>query len=87
MQDNNVCWICLDDEEFLNNKLHKVCKCQKLVHTECIRKWQIYSIGKDEEWKCRFCNYILPDWRDVVIEVKQNVFCKLVNTITKIRNY
>jgi hypothetical protein len=53
----DVCWICLED-----GNLIKPCSCPSFVHAECLHKWQVSCIGKDEEQECRFCHQPFPDW-------------------------
>lgn len=43
--------------------LHQPCGCPRLVHPECLARWQLHNAGKEEEKVCRFCNQTLPDWQ------------------------
>lgn len=55
----NACWICMGDQA----PLQQPCGCPRLVHPECLARWQLHSAGKDEEQSCRFCKQMLPEWQ------------------------
>jgi RING-variant domain len=57
---DDFCWICLGEDQA--EKLIQPCKCPRKVHSQCLHKWQIMCMGKDEEQVCRFCKAALPDW-------------------------
>ncbi|KAI8462876.1 MAG: hypothetical protein J3K34DRAFT_164013 [Monoraphidium minutum] len=59
--DENQCWICLGGIEA--GDLVQPCSCPRLVHRQCMARWQLTSAGKAEETRCRFCDRVLPDWR------------------------
>lgn len=69
------CWICMDSESTLNNILLKPCKCpgDRYVHKDCLIKWQIHNIGKEEETNCRFCKETLPDWKQALQNKNKNI--------------
>ena len=62
----NVCWICLCYKNDKKEDLFKPCKCvgDMYVHPDCLSKWQVHNIGKEEETNCRFCKEALPDWQN-----------------------
>lgn len=60
----DVCWICHDDDDG-QCPLEKICSCPWLrVHRKCLARWQLQQAGKMEEKACRFCGEVLPDWRE-----------------------
>jgi hypothetical protein len=62
---DEVCWICLDENESSDNPLMHVCKCPSKVHRKCLANWQLHNIGKPEEQCCRFCKETFPEWKEL----------------------
>lgn len=52
------CWICLEP---LAEPV-RVCDCSNQAHHDCLFKWRMHNIGKDEEKRCRFC---ACEYRDI----------------------
>jgi E3 ubiquitin-protein ligase DOA10 len=46
MEDENVCWICLDGEQ-PERQLVRPCKCPRSVHQDCLARWCLQSGGKE----------------------------------------
>lgn len=65
MGDEQLCWICFE-KEAEGNSLERFCKCPSVVHRKCLVRWQIQSTGKNEEFKCRFCDAQLPPWLQTI---------------------
>lgn len=60
-----VCWICFEAEK-RGEPLVAPCSCPRRVHRRCLARWQLQSAGRTEETRCRFCNNVLPDWRESI---------------------
>jgi len=59
-----VCWICLDGAGA--QELARPCRCPRLVHKQCLARWQLQSAGTERESRCEFCRSLLPNWREVL---------------------
>ena len=68
VEEKKCCWICLDE----NGELVKACNCpeNRVVHKNCLARWQLQSAGNDEEYACRFCKGKYPDWKEILTPVK-----------------
>ena len=67
------CWLCMDN--IPGEKTKSLCKCPgRYAHKTCMAKWQLQCLGKSEEKYCRFCNVVLPNWRESYPIDKYNMF-------------
>ena len=64
--DEDVCWICLENHLPGRELVPMPCKCPRFVHSKCIMRWQLQSAGSRKETNCEFCDEALPDWKDAV---------------------
>jgi hypothetical protein len=54
LDEEECCWICLDDKS--RKPLASYCGCTvQKVHRHCLETWQFTNIGKVDETMCRFC--------------------------------
>lgn len=62
------CWICSELYDAYGELPVSLCHCpaDRVVHPVCMVKWQLASIGRDDETTCRMCRATLPDWRDAL---------------------
>eukprot|EP00192_Tetraselmis_astigmatica_P021878 CAMPEP_0117673682 /NCGR_PEP_ID=MMETSP0804-20121206/14606_1 /TAXON_ID=1074897 /ORGANISM="Tetraselmis astigmatica, Strain CCMP880" /LENGTH=283 /DNA_ID=CAMNT_0005482443 /DNA_START=27 /DNA_END=878 /DNA_ORIENTATION=- len=70
-EEDQSCWICLEELKGRDSSLVGVCHCPRLVHKGCLAKWQMLKAGTGEETHCRFCSNELPDWKAVVFPMEQ----------------
>jgi hypothetical protein len=60
----DACWICLAGHDA--GPLSKPCRCPRLVHRECLARWQLRRLkdvqGDNDGSRCRFCAQQLPAW-------------------------
>ena len=64
--DEDVCWICLENHLPGRELVPMPCKCPRFVHSKCIMRWQLQSAGSRKETNCEFCDEALPDWKDAI---------------------
>jgi len=73
--DERTCWLCLESDE----ALEQPCKCPRYAHSICLARWQLRCAGGRQESYCRFCEFRLPDWRQVLPSVaRANVEIRVV---------
>lgn len=61
-ENEDYCWICFEIPE----EKYKPCQCKTTVHSKCLARWQLQQAGKEEEYICRFCGTLLPDWKYIL---------------------
>ncbi|KIY96843.1 ATP-dependent Clp protease, protease subunit, partial [Monoraphidium neglectum] len=59
-QEQDICWICLGGPE--GGELFAPCHCPRLLHPECLARWQLRRLSQQEGTHCRFCSAKLPAW-------------------------
>eukprot|EP00951_Prasinocladus_malaysianus_P012040 scaffold89465_cov47-Prasinocladus_malaysianus.AAC.1 len=63
VQEEDVCWICLEAGTTALPLGSMPCKCPRFAHDKCIARWQLQSAGTRKETHCEFCDSNLPDWK------------------------
>ena len=55
-EEQDVCWICLDDSTGETGKetMMSPCLCPRRVHPKCLARWQLQQAGRPEETHCRW---------------------------------